>query len=96
MSIQLFKSSAADICGGLDVCNDGNLPNIVENILESIILVLGIVAVIFIIVGGFQYMSSAGDTSKIQKAKNTILYAVIGLVVCILAFIIVNFVISII
>lgn len=56
--------------------------------------VLGIVAVIVIIYGGFTYMTSSGDAAKITKAKNTIIYGVIGLVIALLAFAIVNFVIS--
>ena len=70
------------------------LPNVVVNILNGIIAVSGLVAVIFVIVGGVQYMTSAGDPGKTKKAKDTILYAVIGLIVCVLAFAIVNFVIK--
>ena len=70
------------------------LPNVVINILNAVIGVAGLVAVIFIIYGGVQYMTSSGDAGKIKKAKDTILYAVIGLIVCILAAAIVNFVIN--
>lgn len=65
-----------------------------SSILKAIIGVMGIFCVIFVIVGGVQYMTSAGDTSKVEKAKKTILYAVIGLIVCALAFLIVQFVIG--
>ena len=71
------------------------LQNVITNILYSVILVLGIVAVIFIVKGGIDYITSAGDATKLQKAKNTIIYAVIGLVVCVLAFAIVNFTIGV-
>ena len=64
------------------------------NILNAIIFVGGIVAAVFIVVGGFNYMTSAGDASKVAKAKNTIIYALIGLVVCVLAFAIVNWAIG--
>lgn len=63
-------------------------------ILNFIIGALGLVAVAVIVVGGIGYMSSAGDPGKVKKAKDTILYGVIGLVVCALAFAIVNFVIG--
>lgn len=77
-------------------CNNNNdaLPSIIINILNAIIAVAGLVAVIFIIIGGFNYMTSAGDPGKTKKAKDTILYAVIGLIICVLAFAIVNFVIG--
>lgn len=74
---------------------DGDgLPTAVLNIINAVIGVLGIVAVVVIIVGGIQYMTSTGDAGKVKKAKDTILYGVIGLVICILAFAIVNFVVN--
>ena len=79
---------------GCSHSNQNSVPTIVQTILRSIILSLGIVAVIFIIIGGYNYMTSAGDASKVEKAKKTILYAVIGLIICALAFVIVNFVIQ--
>lgn len=68
--------------------------NVIQNILYTIIGVLGIVAVIYIIIGGINYMTSSGEPGKVKKARDTILYAVIGLIVCVLAFAIVNFVIN--
>ena len=53
-----------------------------------------IVCVVVMIICGVNYMTSSGDTGKVKKAKDTILYGVIGLVVCVLAFAIVNFVIN--
>jgi hypothetical protein len=47
-----------------------------------------------IIYGGIQYVISVGDSGKVAKAKNTIIYAVVGLIVAILSYAIVNFVIS--
>lgn len=67
----------------------------IQWIINRIILVLGIVAVIAIIIGGVLYMTSAGDAGKIKKAKDTIMYACIGLIICALSAAIVNFVISI-
>lgn len=72
------------------------LSDVIASILNGVIGFLGIVAVIFIIVGGINYTTSLGDPGKIQKAKNTILYACIGLIICALAFAIVNFAINII
>ena len=100
------QASADDICdntnisaeiraaaGCPNVSNVSNLQSVITNILNSIIAVSGIVAVIFIIIGGINYMTSSGDSAKVQKAKNTILYACIGLIICALAFAIVNWVI---
>ncbi|MDO4986946.1 MAG: hypothetical protein Q4E46_01330 [Candidatus Saccharibacteria bacterium] len=63
-------------------------------IINTVLGVVAVVAVVFIIVGGVQYITSSGDTGKAMKAKNTIMYAVIGLVIALLAFAIVNFVLS--
>ena len=69
------------------------LPTI-TSIINGVIGVLGIVCVVVMIIGGINYMTSAGDAGKVKKAKDTILYGLIGLVVCVLAFAIVNFVIT--
>ena len=73
---------------------DTALTDNVVNIINAVIAVLGLVAVVVIIVGGILYMTSSGDAGKVKKAKDTILYGVVGLVICVLAFAIVNFVIS--
>lgn len=75
------------------VGSDTNLKDSIINIINGVIGVLGIVAVIVIIIGGIGYMTSAGDAGKVKKAKDTILYGVIGLIIVVLAFAIVNFVI---
>lgn len=66
----------------------------VTTIINIVLYVLGIVAVIMIIVGAFRYVLSGGDAGAVTAAKNTIFYAVIGLAVAILSFVIVNFVIA--
>ena len=81
---------------GCPGATDDNLPGIIQAILNSIILILGTVAVIYIVIGGVTYMTSTGDANKVKKAKDTILYATIGLVICALAATIVNFTINII
>ncbi len=63
------------------------------NVIINVALgVIGFVAVVMIIFGGIQYTTSAGDAAKVTKAKNTILYGIVGLVIALLAFAIVNFV----
>lgn len=68
--------------------------NILRTVINIFSLVVGIVAVIMIIVGGLKYITSGGDSGNVTGAKNTILYAVIGLVVVALAQFIVRFVLS--
>lgn len=66
----------------------------VTNVVNIILWFVGILSVIMIIFGGIKYATSAGDSGKVTSAKNTIMYAVIGLIVAIFAYAIVNFVIS--
>lgn len=63
-------------------------------IIQGILGALGVVAVIMIILGGIQYMTSQGDSAKAKKARDTILYAVIGLIVALLSFAIVTFILN--
>lgn len=60
--------------------------------LEQAFTFIGAFAVLFVIFGAFRYMTSDGDASKLQQAKNTILYAIVGLLVAVFAFVIVRFV----
>lgn len=73
---------------------DNDLINSITTILTAVIAVLGIVCVVFIILGGITYMTSSGDAGKVKKGRDTIIYGIIGLVICVLAFAIVNFVIA--
>lgn len=65
-----------------------------KQITNTILYIVGVVAVIMLIIGGIRYVTSGGDSKKVTDAKNTVLYAIIGLIVAFLAFAIVNFVIS--
>lgn len=67
---------------------------LLTNVLNAAFMFAGVVAVIFIIIGGIQYSGSAGDPNKVTGAKNTLTYAIIGLVVVAFSLLIVNFVIG--
>ncbi len=68
------------------------LTGLLKQLIDTALGVISTIAVLFLIIGGYQYMTSAGNPDQIQKAKNTILYSVIGLAVAILSFAIVRFV----
>jgi len=78
--------------------NESDSASKVNTIIESVInifsVVVGVVAVIMIIWGGLRYITSGGDSGKITSAKNTIIYALIGLIVVALAQFIVRFVVG--
>ena len=64
-----------------------------QTVTNVLLFIIGAVSVIMLIIGGVRYTISQGDSSAVTSAKNTILYAVIGLIVAILAYAVVNFVI---
>jgi type IV secretion system pilin len=68
--------------------------NIIHTVVNLLSAIVGVVAVIMIIVGGFRYITSGGNDTSVTSAKNTILYAIIGLVVVALAQLIVRFTLS--
>ncbi len=73
---------------------NGNVTSIVKTISDVFMYAVGAVSVIMIIYGGFQYVTSSGDQTKVTKAKNTILYGLVGLAIAILARAIVGFVLD--
>lgn len=90
MNFAINKINSGDAHIPAVVANDAQL----TNILNTVYTVAGIIGVIVIIIAGFLYTTSGGDASNVQKAKNAILYAVIGLIVIMLAFVITNYVIG--
>lgn len=71
-----------------------DLTTVVKNISNTALSIISVIAVVMLIYGGFRYVVSGGDQKKVTDAKNTILYAIIGLIVAFLALAIVNFVIG--
>jgi len=88
--------------GGVGAANPGNnVPvtlfgngSIFNTIVNILLFIIGAISVIMLIYGGIRYTISAGDSGSVTAAKNTILYAIVGLVIAILAFAIVNFVLG--
>lgn len=70
-------------------------PNaIFQTITNVLLFLIGAISVIMLIIGGIRYTISGGDSSQVTAAKNTILYSIVGIVVALLAFAIVNFVLG--
>lgn len=85
--------SGAECAQGSSTTTD--LMGSVSIITNTLITAVGIISVIMIVIGGFRYVLSGGDQKNTTAAKDTILYAVIGLVVSLLAYSIANFVLKI-
>lgn len=91
-AIDLIDCSGANANSTVCKSKDDNAGQMVVNIVNMLLFVLGVVGVIVIIIGGFMYVTSAGDANRAKTGKDTIMYAVIGLIVALMAFAIVNWV----
>ncbi len=76
-------------CGG-----GSSVAGIFRTVANILLFLVGAIAVIMIIVGGFRFVTANGDSTQITAARNTVLYAIVGIVVAFLAFAAVNFVSS--
>lgn len=98
----VHATAVSDACGaisgGTDCTNDTSggvdLGKVVKAVINIFSVVTGIVAVIMLITSGFKYVTSAGDSNKVTSAKNTIIYALIGVVIVALAQVIVKFTVN--
>ena len=96
-----FDASAMTLREGAEAARCTDCPEdlfgdagIFKTITNTVLYIVGVIAVIMLIIGGIKYVVSGGDAKKVTDAKNTVLYAIIGLIIAFLAFAIVNFVIT--
>lgn len=80
--------------GTCDQTATQTVDNLLKLVLNIISVLVGVTAVIMIVIGGFKYITSGGESSRVSGAKDTILFAIIGLVVVALAQIIVHYVLT--
>ena len=84
-------------CDSVDSNTSGSTDSInklIRDVINIFSIIVGVVSVIMIIIGGFRYITSGGDSNHVSSAKNTIIYAIIGLVIVALAQFIVQFVLN--
>lgn len=91
MSIQDGANSARGINQATDLFGSAGIFTTITNVM---LFIVGAISVIMIVIGGLRYVVSGGNSSNVTTAKNTILYAVVGLIIAIMAYAIINFVIS--
>lgn len=87
-------------CNGISLgsqgCSSGTsaFGNLLKTVINVLSFIAGVAAIIMIIVGGFNYITSGGEASKTASARNTIIYALVGLVLVVLAQVLVHFVLN--
>ena len=89
----------SEITSGMNATSAGtstptNANVVIKNVTNTMFFIIGAVSVIMLIYGGIRYTTSGGNANSVTAAKNTIMYSIIGLVVAILAFAVVNFVVK--
>lgn len=85
-------TGSSSTCGASTT--NGGLTNLAKKVVNIFSIVVGVVAVIMIIYGGFRYITSGGDTGNVGNAKNTLIFAVVGLIIVALAQFIVHYVLN--
>jgi len=88
---QCSNNPDSQVCAA---ANNDNASSLIKNVINTLLIVLGMIAVIMIVIGGIRYTTSHGDSSQTKAARETILYSVVGLVVAIMSYAIVNFVVA--
>jgi lysylphosphatidylglycerol synthetase-like protein (DUF2156 family) len=95
------SEASAQIGKGLNATNTGQGPRnltgsngVFLTVVNVLLFIIGAISVIMLIYGGIRYTVSGGDTAAVTAAKNTILYAIVGLIIAFFAYAIVNFVIG--
>lgn len=91
-AVNVFEQCAGNADSAVCASKDDKASVLIKDVVNLLLFVIGVIAVIMIVVGGIRYTTSNGDSGAIKSAKDTILYAIVGLVIALLSFAIVNFV----
>ena len=94
-------ASALSVQEGADAARADVMPTeligdngVFNRLTSTILLIVGFISVIMLVYGGLRYILSGGDSKKVTDAKNTVLYAIIGLIISLLSYAIVKFVLN--
>lgn len=101
LSFERARAACGDVGGGVDAglncgsaAGPSSLVSSIRIITNTILFAAGVIAVVMLIIGGIKYATSAGDPKTTKSAQDTILYSVVGIVVALLGYAIVNFVLG--
>jgi cytochrome bd-type quinol oxidase subunit 2 len=89
-----LQFGGGDDCGAVGDEAQGQVNSLITDVINIFSVIVGVIAVIMIIIGGFRYIVSGGDSGNVTNAKNTILYALIGLVIVAFAQFVVKFILG--
>ena len=98
-NVNVVRATEMTLSGGVSSSQGDDVPqdlagDVFKNVVNILLFIIGAVSVIMLIYGGIRYTTSGGNANSVTAAKNTIMYSIIGLVVAILAFAVVQFVVN--
>ena len=98
-NVNVVRATDMTLSSGVSSSQGDDVPqdlagDVFKNVVNILLFIIGAVSVIMLIYGGIRYTTSGGNANSVTAAKNTIMYSIIGLVVAILAFAVVNFVVK--
>jgi hypothetical protein len=91
LTLQDGANSARGADQAVDLFGSAGIFTTITNVM---LFIVGAISVIMVVIGGLRYVVSGGNSSNVTTAKNTILYAVVGLIIAIMAYAVINFVIG--
>ena len=98
----VFADAKSDVCAGIGSAAGGGgcaesgptVNTVINAVINILRWVVGIISVIMVIVGGFKYVTSGGDSSNVQSAKNTVIYALVGVIIVAISQTLIKFVLA--
>ena len=98
-NVNVVRATDMTLSGGVSSSQGDDVPqdlanDVFKDVVNILLFIIGAVSVIMLIYGGIRYTTSGGNANSVTAAKNTIMYSIIGLVVAILAFAVVQFVVT--
>ena len=88
-AVDQIKSRTSQVS---DADSGADLPSIAKTVVNTMLFIVGILAVIMIIFSGIRYITAHGDKGQVESAKNTLIYSIVGLVIAIIAYALVTWV----
>ena len=98
-NVNVVRATEMTLSGGVSSSQGDDVPQdlageVFKNVVNILLFIIGAVSVIMLIYGGIRYTTSGGNANSVTAAKNTIMYSIVGLVIAILAFAVVQFVVN--
>lgn len=93
-TVSEVKSGVTGVGGDTDGNRSGDVAVTIKKVIGILLFLIGMIAVIFIVIAGFRFVTSNGDSNTVSAAKDTIIYSVLGIIIAVMAYAIVNFIID--